>query len=161
MRLRKKMEKMRNVESSRTPTAPSRKEIAMARESAGGIIIGPDRRVVVVEQHGNSWTFPKGGVEKGETRFSAARREIAEETGIKNLELVRELGSYVRRSIGMKGEGENLDWPASKRSFFLFRTDEMSLAPQSDRVSCVHQRRVSRRQHGCGGPPPRTGQGAA
>ena len=104
----------------------------MARESAGGIIIGPDRRVVVVEQHGNSWTFPKGGVEKGETLLVAARREIAEETGIKNLELVRELGSYVRRSIGMKGEGENLDWPASKRSFFLFRTDEMSLAPQSD-----------------------------
>jgi bis(5'-nucleosidyl)-tetraphosphatase len=35
----------------------------------------------------NYWDFPKGEVEKGETPLAAAFREVAEETGIADLEL--------------------------------------------------------------------------
>jgi ADP-ribose pyrophosphatase YjhB (NUDIX family) len=31
----------------------------------------------------NSWEFPEGGIEKGETPFVAAKRELEEETGIR------------------------------------------------------------------------------
>ncbi len=107
-------------------------EILNPRESAGGVVLGPDGRIVVVEQHGNSWTLPKGGVEEGENAMDAARREIFEETGLKNIVLLKELGSYIRNSIGKDGRGENKDWPPSKRTFFLFKTNETALAPQHD-----------------------------
>ncbi len=71
-------------------------QIQKQRESAGGIIKGPDGRIVIVRQHGDSWSFPKGGVEDTETPLDAATREIKEETGITQLELVQELGSYER-----------------------------------------------------------------
>jgi 8-oxo-dGTP pyrophosphatase MutT (NUDIX family) len=95
-----------------------------ARASAGGIVIGPMGKIVLVEQHGNSWSFPKGGIEAGESERDAAVREIAEETGLNSLEYVCDLGSYVRRSIGRDGTGETEEWPASKRTFFLFKTQE-------------------------------------
>lgn len=35
----------------------------------------------------SNWDFPKGGAEPGETRMQAARRELAEETGILEFDL--------------------------------------------------------------------------
>lgn len=93
------------------------------KEGAGGIILNREGKLLMVEQHGNSWSFPKGGVEKGESLLEAARREIAEETGITDLHYLGELGSYERYSIGKEGVGENRDWPLRKRTLFLFRTD--------------------------------------
>ena len=51
-------------------------------------------KIIVVEQNGNSWAFPKGGIEEGETMFETALREIREETGLSadDLELKGELG---------------------------------------------------------------------
>lgn len=98
------------------------------RSSAGGIVVGADGRILLVEQHGNSWSFPKGGVEAGESELEAARREIYEETGVQDLVLIGALGSYVRRSIGLEGKGENTEWPATRRTFFLFKTTGAALA---------------------------------
>ena len=100
------------------------------KESAGGIVRGPDGRVVLVRQHGNSWSFPKGAVEEGESLLDAATREIEEETGITQLELKGELGSFERYSIGKDGTGENAEWGMKKRTLFLFVTDQHALHPQ-------------------------------
>ena len=45
----------------------------------------------MVNQNNNSWSLPKGQVEKGENELTAAKREIHEEAGIeeKNLELIK------------------------------------------------------------------------
>lgn len=102
------------------------------RESAGGIVVNREGKIVLVEQHGNSWSFPKGGVEPGETHLQAAMREIQEEAGLTDIKLMAELGSYVRRSIGLDGIGENLDWPASTRTFFLFATEATQLSVPHD-----------------------------
>ncbi len=90
-------------------------------EAAGGVILGPAGKIALVQQHNNSWSFPKGGVENGETLLQAALREVEEETGFKDLELVGELGSYARYSIGLDGVGESKDWGSRKRTMFLFR----------------------------------------
>lgn len=94
------------------------------RASAGGVIINDEGRVLVVQQHNNAWSFPKGGVHEGESELDAALREIREETGLTELELISDLGSYERYSIGLDGVGETKEWGSRKRTFFLFKTNE-------------------------------------
>jgi 8-oxo-dGTP pyrophosphatase MutT (NUDIX family) len=99
------------------------------RQIAGGVVVGPDGRVLVVSQKGTSWSLPKGHVEAGEGALAAARREIVEETGITTLEYIRSLGCYQRNRIGRDGVGEIADAPR-EITLFLFRTDQTALAPQ-------------------------------
>ncbi len=63
---------------------PSRHEV-----SAGGVVyretedVEPEVILILVPySHGETWTLPKGHVEKGETPEQAAEREVEEETGI-------------------------------------------------------------------------------
>lgn len=106
-----------------------------ARSSAGGIVLGADGKILLVEQHGNTWSFPKGGVEDGESELGAARREVLEETGVSELEYVRELGSYERYSIGKDGTSEMTELGLRRRTFFLFRTAQSELVPQDGEVT--------------------------
>lgn len=95
-------------------------------ESAGGIVLN-NGFVLVISQHGNSWSLPKGHIEKGEDKLQAAKREILEESGIKNLKLIKELGSYQRHRIGKDG-GE--DKSELKTIYiFLFKTNQEALKP--------------------------------
>ena len=50
--------------------------------TAGGIIVNEFQEVVIVSQNHDSWSLPKGHVEKNETILNAATREIHEETGL-------------------------------------------------------------------------------
>lgn len=100
-----------------------------ARESAGGVVVNGRGEVLVVNQNGDSWSLPKGGVESGEDILSAARREIAEESGITELTLVKQLPSYKRFRIGKGGVGEDRSHPPTIRHMFLFRTTQEGLAP--------------------------------
>ncbi len=109
------------------------------RPSAGGIIVGPDGKIVLVEQHANSWSFPKGGIETGESELEAAVREIYEETGLKDITFVEELGSYERYSIGPHGKGEATDWGLRRRTLFLFTTNATAaeLRPIDSEVTTI------------------------
>lgn len=96
-------------------------------ESAGGVVVNARGQVLVVSQHGTSWSLPKGGIEAGEDALAAARREIFEESGVSRLSLVRSLGSYSRFKLSADG-GE--DRSALKTiHLFLFTTDEDELGP--------------------------------
>lgn len=109
----------------------------MPRDAAGGIVVGKDGRIVLVWQNANSWSFPKGGVDEGETPLEAAWREIKEETGLGAPELafVKELGAYKRYPIGRDGTGENKDNPPGVRTLFLFKTGQSELKPQEPDVT--------------------------
>src|SRR6266403_5991904 len=95
--------------------------------SAGGVVMNGEGKVLVVSQHGTSWSLPKGHIDPGENALAAARREIYEESGIRDLELVRELGSYERHKIGMNGGDDRSELKVI--TMFLFRTSEKSLKP--------------------------------
>jgi 8-oxo-dGTP pyrophosphatase MutT (NUDIX family) len=98
------------------------------RHSAGGVVINPEGKVLVVSQRGNSWSLPKGHIDPGEDALEAAIREIYEESGIRKLELVRELGTYERYRIGLNGDGETRT-ELKVITMFLFRTTQTALQP--------------------------------
>jgi ADP-ribose pyrophosphatase YjhB (NUDIX family) len=95
--------------------------------SAGGVVTNGEGHVLVVSQRGTSWSLPKGHIDTGEDALMAARREIYEESGIRDLELVRELGSYERHKIGVNGGEDRSELKII--TMFLFRTKAMDLQP--------------------------------
>lgn len=97
-------------------------------QAAGGVVLNTEGHVLVVSQHGNSWSLPKGHIDPGEDELTAAKREIAEESGITELTLLKVLGSYDRYRISLDG-GDDLS-ELKTIHMFLFTTTEQQLSPQ-------------------------------
>jgi 8-oxo-dGTP pyrophosphatase MutT (NUDIX family) len=105
------------------------KQKAQRETSAGGVIFrraedGP-RFLLILDGHGN-WGFPKGHVEGKELPLAAARREVAEETGLDDLIF--------------RGDLEVIDWYFRARRvlvhkychLFLFESPRAPARPQLD-----------------------------
>ena len=97
-------------------------------QTAGGVVINKIRRVLLVNQRGNSWSLPKGHIEKGEDAKTAAIREIEEESGIIRLNFIKSLGSYTRYKIGLDGRDDTSE--LKEIFMFHFTTDESKLSPK-------------------------------
>ncbi len=98
-------------------------------ESAGGVVLNSKGQILVVSQRGLSWSLPKGHIEPGEDTLAAARREIYEESGLKDLALIKPLGSYERSRIGLRATGDHDHSEMKTLTFFLFRANGESLQP--------------------------------
>ena len=72
---------------------------------------------LVFSKNSQSWLFPKGRVDTGETDEEAARREIAEETGLTDLELIDDLGEFVRPFVSYEKHAQG---DAKEIKMFLF-----------------------------------------
>jgi 8-oxo-dGTP pyrophosphatase MutT (NUDIX family) len=74
--------------------------------SAGGIVIrnNPNKQILLtIFTHIKGLGFPKGHVEEGETFEQTAIREVAEETGLTELKIVKKLGVITRLSTEKDG----------------------------------------------------------
>jgi len=70
----------------------SRRKLPIRKEySAGGVVFKEKKEVLLIKNPSNVWTFPKGHIEKGETKEQAALREVKEETNI-DAEIITYLG---------------------------------------------------------------------
>ena len=56
-------------------------------ESSAGIVVNNGKVVLAYQTINPSWSFPKGHVDKDETPLETAKREVYEETGIKDVYL--------------------------------------------------------------------------
>ena len=93
-------------ETKKTPfkkitSAMFRKKVAIqevVREpTSGGIVFRltrdqKDIEILLIQDSKGRWTIPKGHIEPGETAKMTARREIEEETGLRNVSLLTWLG---------------------------------------------------------------------
>ncbi len=96
-------------------------------QTGGGVVIGPNNMVLVVNQHGLAWSLPKGHIEREESAQEAAAREIEEESGITSLKLIKELGSYERYKISLTGGDDTSE--KKHITMFLFTTEQTKLQP--------------------------------
>lgn len=60
--------------------------------AAGGVVVDGDRVLVLNRPGRNEVRLPKGHIEKGESPQETAVREVREETGYEELEVVADLG---------------------------------------------------------------------
>ena len=92
---------------------------------AGGVVVrlenGHIQVALVREMDHPDYVLPKGHVEAGESLERAARREIQEESGISNLNLISELGVKERLDFSKKS------W--KKTYYFLYLTDQVEGVP--------------------------------
>ena len=74
---------------------PSIQEI-VREPTSGGIIFRRDKKsnveILLIQDAKGRWTIPKGHIEPGEAAAETAKREIAEEVGLKNIEVLEWLG---------------------------------------------------------------------
>lgn len=104
--------------------------MAKHTESAGGVVLNHKGEILVVSQHGDSWSLPKGHLDEGETARQAAEREICEESGVCQVEYIKDLGSYERFRIG---KGGTIDESELKHiTMYLYRAISGDASPQGD-----------------------------
>lgn len=74
---------------------PSIQEI-VREPTAGGIIFrraeSGEVEILLIQDAKDRWTIPKGHIEEGETAKQTAKREIAEEAGLKDTDVISWLG---------------------------------------------------------------------
>jgi ADP-ribose pyrophosphatase YjhB (NUDIX family) len=74
---------------------PSIQEI-VREPTAGGIIFRHDQQggieILLIQDAKDRWTIPKGHIEEGETAQQTAKREIGEEAGLHDVEVLGWLG---------------------------------------------------------------------
>lgn len=73
---------------------PSIQEI-VREPTAGGIVFRHGKKgveILLIQDAKDRWTIPKGHIEEGETAQQTARREIGEEAGLKEVDVLGWLG---------------------------------------------------------------------
>ncbi|PKF74016.1 NUDIX hydrolase [Chryseobacterium sp. PMSZPI] len=72
-------------------------------EAAGGVVNNPEGDTLFIKRLGK-WDLPKGKMEKGESREESAVREIEEETGLRDVELVKFINTTYHIYVERNGE---------------------------------------------------------
>ena len=106
------------------------------RTGVGVIVLNNNNQVFVGKRKdnpGDKWQMPQGGVDKGEDFITAMRRELIEETSIKNIKILKEIQNMYQYElpdnlVGIiwkgKFRGQRQKWFITK---FLGKDDEINL----------------------------------
>ena len=67
------------------------------RTGVGVVVLNSKNEVFVakrIDNPGDKWQMPQGGVDPGEKLIEAMKRELFEETSIKNIEVIKEINNW-------------------------------------------------------------------
>ena len=96
------------------------------RSGVGIVVLNKENKVFVarrIDNPKNYWQMPQGGVDHDEDYLFAAYRELREETGIKNVELIKELDGFTTYKLptnllGIIWKGK---YKGQKQKWFVMR----------------------------------------
>ena len=96
------------------------------RSGVGIAVLNKENKVFVarrIDNPKNYWQMPQGGVDHDEDYLVAAYRELREETGIKNVELIKELDGFTTYKLptnllGIIWKGK---YKGQKQKWFVMR----------------------------------------
>lgn len=102
-------------------------DLSRYRANVGVVLFHPDGRVWYGRRAGSQnphcWQFPQGGIDDGEDFEVAARRELAEETGVVSAELISRTDGWIAYEFpeGYGGTKAARGWSGQKQKWFAFR----------------------------------------
>jgi putative (di)nucleoside polyphosphate hydrolase len=79
------------------------------------------RRANALGSH--NWQFPQGGVDEGEDLYDAARRELAEETGVTTTSLLGRTQGWIAYDFPPEAERGRKGWKGQKQVWFALRLE--------------------------------------
>ena len=96
------------------------------RIGVGIILLNHENKVFVgkrIVNPKNFWQMPQGGVNQNENFLQAAKRELEEETGIKSVELVKELNGWLEYDLPENLLGKVLEgkYRGQKQKWFIMK----------------------------------------
>jgi len=96
------------------------------RIGVGIILLNRENKVFVgkrIDNPKNFWQMPQGGVNQNENFLQAAKRELEEETGIKSVELVKELKEWLKYNLPENLLGKVLEgkYRGQKQKWFIMK----------------------------------------
>ncbi len=101
------------------------KKIFRFAPAAGGLVL-INNAIAAIERNGMP-DLPKGHIEKNESPYMAALREVSEETALSNLSIIKQLPSTFHCYL------LNNQWTLKKTSWFLMKSDdEFKPKPQEE-----------------------------
>ena len=96
------------------------------RIGVGIALLNHENKIFVgkrIDNPANSWQMPQGGVVENENFLKAAKRELEEETGIKSVELVKELNEWLGYDLPKNLLGKVLEgkYRGQKQKWFIMK----------------------------------------
>lgn len=95
-------------------------------DAAGGIVFNPKREILLIYRRGY-WDLPKGKIDKGEKKKAAAIREVQEETGLDQVEIISKF-QKTYHTYRLKDGRRILKYTY----WYLMQTQEAELTPQAE-----------------------------
>jgi putative (di)nucleoside polyphosphate hydrolase len=114
------------------------------RSGVGIVVINKDKKIFVgkrIDNHSDAWQMPQGGLDAGEDEDSAMGRELAEETGIKDIKVLAKSAGYFYYNLpyklqkkfwGGKFLGQKQRWYLVE---FLGKDQDINIATESAEFS--------------------------
>ena len=96
------------------------------RSGVGIIVLNKENKIFVGKRKDNpvdKWQMPQGGVDEGEDDFTAMKRELSEETSIKNIKIIKKINKTYeyelpKKLIGIIWKGR---YRGQKQKWFIVR----------------------------------------